>query len=55
MFLEAFSDNRLIELIVVNPSTEAINKAKDLCHFERPHQFKNLGDYLAHYKTIKNE
>jgi hypothetical protein len=53
MFLEAFSDNKLDELIIVNPSTEAITRAKDLCHFERPYQFNSLSEYLAYYESTK--
>ena len=50
MFLEAFSDTKLEELTIVNPSENAIDKVKDLCHFKDPVTFKNLEDYLDSLK-----
>ena len=46
MLLEAFYDNTLDELIIVNPSQDAVNKVKDLFHFKHPTTFENLDDYL---------
>ena len=54
MFLEAFSENDLEELIVVNPDTSVVQKAKDLCHFDKPVIVcKDLEEYLRYYD--KNE
>jgi len=36
LFLEAFSENTLGELIVVNPDTSVVQKVKNLCHFGKP-------------------
>jgi hypothetical protein len=36
LFLEAFSNHHLDELIVVNPDTSTIQKVKDMCHFRKP-------------------
>jgi len=36
LFLEAFSDRTIEELVVVNPDTSVIQKTKELCHFEKP-------------------
>lgn len=46
MFLEAFSLNSLEELIIVNPSCEAVDIASGLCHVKKPTIFKNLEEYL---------
>jgi len=50
MFLEAFSNNNLEELIIVNDSELAINSAKRLCHFDHdPETFKNLDGFVPGY------
>ena len=35
LFLEAFSEHAIEELVVVNPDTSTVQKVKDLCHFEK--------------------
>ena len=48
LFLEAFSDNALEELVVINPDTSVVGLVKDLCHFTKPVVVcKNLEEYLA--------
>jgi len=36
LFLEAFSEHAIEELVVVNPDTSIVQKVKALCHFEKP-------------------
>jgi hypothetical protein len=36
LFLEAFADNTLDELVVINPDTSLVETAKDYCHFQKP-------------------
>ena len=36
LFLEAFADNHLSSLTVVNPDTSVVQKIKELCHFDKP-------------------
>jgi hypothetical protein len=36
LLLEAFADNTLEELIVINPDSRVVQIAKDLCHFHKP-------------------
>jgi len=47
LFLEAFADHTLKELIVVNPNSSAVKLAADLCHLASPKVFPQLSDYLA--------
>jgi hypothetical protein len=55
MFLEAFSENNLEELIVVNPDTSVVQKVKDLCHFNKPVIVcKDLGEYVNYYNKNIN-
>jgi hypothetical protein len=50
IFRDAFSKNRLKELIVVNPDEEAINRAKKLCHIDSdPERFENLDGFVKGY------
>lgn len=54
MFLEAFSENDLEELIVINPDTSVVQKVKDLCHFNKPVIVcKDLEEYLRYYDKNK--
>jgi hypothetical protein len=47
LFLEAFSDNELESLVIVNPDTSVIQKIKSLCHFGKPvTACKNLDEFL---------
>ena len=46
LFLEAFATNELKELIIVNPNPTAIERAKELCHFEHPVIFQDLASYV---------
>lgn len=52
MFLEAFSQNTLEKLIVVNPSCSDAQKAADLCHFNNPTRFNTLQDYMTLLDTV---
>jgi hypothetical protein len=46
--LEAFSDNQMNELIIVNPDDVVVQKVKNLCHFERTTQvFDKLDKFLS--------
>jgi hypothetical protein len=36
LFLEAFAEHTLEELVVINPNTEIVRLVKELCHFDRP-------------------
>ncbi len=36
MILEAFEDNKLDDLIVVNPDTSVVRTIKELSHFGKP-------------------
>jgi hypothetical protein len=36
LFLEAFSEHSLAEIIVINPDTRVVQLVKNLCHFKRP-------------------
>lgn len=48
MFLEAFSDHALDELVIINPDTSVVELVKELCHFTKPVWVcKNLEEYLA--------
>ncbi len=48
MFLEAFSDRALEELVIINPDTRVVELVKELCHFTKPVWVcKNLEEYLA--------
>jgi len=47
LFLEAFSENKLLEeVIVVNPDITIIDKVKELCHFNNIEHFNTLEDYI---------
>ena len=47
LFLEAFADHGLTELVVVNPDPSAVTLAAGLCHVGRVVAFQQLSDYLA--------
>jgi hypothetical protein len=47
LFLEAFADHVLKELVVVNPDSNAIELAAALCHVANPAAFEQLSEYLA--------
>ena len=47
LFLEAFADHALRELVVVNPDVSAVELAAALCHVASPKVFPQLSDYLA--------
>jgi hypothetical protein len=52
MFLEAFSENTLKELIVVNPDDEAIKRSKNMCHFNTsPEKYQNLDAFVKGYEA----
>jgi hypothetical protein len=36
LFIEAFADNQLEQLTIVNPDTSTVQRVKELCHFEGP-------------------
>ncbi len=36
LFLEAFSEHSVEEIIVINPITSVVQIVKDLCHFKKP-------------------
>lgn len=36
LFLEAFSDHSLEEIVVINPDTRVVQLVKDMCHFKKP-------------------
>jgi hypothetical protein len=47
LFLEAFADNTLDELVVINPNTEVVQLVKGLCHFQRPVLVcRDLGEFI---------
>jgi hypothetical protein len=48
LFLEAFSDNILNELIIVNPDRKAIEETKRMTQFRRIKTFKNLEDFVQY-------
>lgn len=51
LFLEAFSENTLEELTVVNPDTAIVQKVKNFCHFRKPITVcENLDEFLRLYK-----
>src|SRR2546428_499414 len=48
LFLEAFSENNLAELIVVSPDPSVVQKVKRLCHFDKDVvAYKDLGELVA--------
>jgi hypothetical protein len=50
LFLEAFADQELEELIVINPDTSVVQTAKNLCHFRKPVLVcRDLTEYVARY------
>jgi len=50
LFLEAFSENTLEELTVVNPDTAIVQKVKNFCHFRKPITVcENLDEFLRLY------
>ena len=54
LFLEAFADNQLDSLIIVNPDTSVVQKVKNLCHFEKPVIVcKDLREFLKWYESQK--
>ncbi len=46
LFLEAFSQRRLNELIVVNPNGEVVRRVRELCRFETPLVCGNLDTFV---------
>lgn len=46
LFQNAFSENTLEKLIVVNPDSRAVEKSKMLCKFQEVLQFNNLKEFL---------
>ena len=50
LFLEAFCENTLKELVVVNPDTSVVRIVKELTHFQKPVLvYQNLEEYLRLY------
>ena len=50
LFLEAFHQHMLQELIVVNPDTSVVQTVKELSHFKKPVQScQDLEEYLSRY------
>ncbi|TFH00412.1 MAG: hypothetical protein E4H14_19670 [Candidatus Thorarchaeota archaeon] len=55
LFLEAFVQNTLDELIVVNPDTSVVKTVKDLCHFQKPVVVcKDIAEFLRMYDQPGN-
>ncbi|MFZ0511251.1 MAG: hypothetical protein WAM14_06570, partial [Candidatus Nitrosopolaris sp.] len=46
LFLESFVDNKLDELIIVNPDDSVIHKVTDLCHFQDPTRYKDVSEFI---------
>ena len=47
LFLESFSkNNKLKELILVNPDKNICQKVKELCHFDQVVYFENLEKFV---------
>lgn len=53
LFLEAFSNKTLNELIVVNPQRAAVKKVQNLCHFKKPTRFTNLDEYVEYSSVYR--
>lgn len=52
LFLEAFCENSLEELVVVNPDTSVVQTVKELSHFNKPVLVcRDLEEYLRLYAT----
>lgn len=48
LFLEAFENHKLEELIIINPDTGIVETAKSLCHFDKPVKVcASLEEYMA--------
>lgn len=48
LFLEAFRDHELEELVIINPDTSVVQTAKSLCHFNKPVEVcANVEEFLA--------
>lgn len=48
LFLEAFENARLEELVIINPDTSVVKTARILCHFDRPVKVcANLEEYMS--------
>lgn len=51
LFLEAFANHTLEELIVINPDTSVVKLVKDLCHFKKPVlTCHDLDEFVGFYK-----
>lgn len=54
LFLEAFSDHEVEELIIVNPNTSVVDIITDLCHYNKqPIHHKNLEEFLYKYAGVQ--
>lgn len=52
LFLEAFRENKLEELIVINPDSNIIKTAKELCHYRgQVKYYSDLKEFYCSYQT----